>query len=218
MTKLGEVEFSVVTDEVLTKDNEVSEFPTENKSTISDNVEQKPLKVSITGIVIGDGAFEKLKTLRKYSNNGEVVAYAGRNALDNCIIESLGTSHGGNIKGGFEFDIQLKQILIAELEETNIDFKVIKPQVVNKTKNVGKRNFRTVPIESEPNPRGFSTAPLFSEREAEEMLEAKKKYQTGRYNPYGTDSVLNKVSSNERRKSKKEKQNFSEYYASMGRR
>jgi len=137
---IGDVEVTVGTEEQVDKKNNITDYPVEDGSVVSDNSERQPLILNVSGMVKGQNAFKKLQQLRKYCDNADIINYSGRNAFSNCVIESLSTSHGKNVKGGFTFTATIKQVLIAELQETNIDFDVVKPQQVNSNKNLGKKS------------------------------------------------------------------------------
>jgi len=140
MVKIGDVVATSGTEELVNKSNTITEYPVEDGSVVADNSERKPLLLQISGMVKGQNAFKSLQQLRKYADNAELITYTGRNAFSNCIIESLSTSHGKDVKGGFTFTATIKQILIAELQETNINFEVVLPQAINANKSLGKKS------------------------------------------------------------------------------
>lgn len=149
MFKLGDAELTLVDNEEIIKSNNITDYPTEDSNVIADNIEVNPLRVSISGIITGINAFNTLQLIRKYSDSGELIKYTGRNIIDNCVIENLSTVHDSSVKGGLKFKIDLKQVVIANLQETNINFKTVKPQVVNKVKNLGKKSI--LEITKEPD-------------------------------------------------------------------
>ena len=59
LSKIGNVEFSATTNEDVTYENEVTDRPVEDLGYISDHVKQKPVKFSISGVVVGEDAFTK---------------------------------------------------------------------------------------------------------------------------------------------------------------
>ena len=140
MVKIGDVVVNVGTEEEVDKSNTITDYPVEDGSVVSDNSERKPLLLSISGMIKGVDAFKKLQQLRKYSDDAEIITYLGRNSLNDCLIESITTSHGNNVKGGFTFSATLKQVLIAELQETNINFDVVVPQAISRNKSLGKKS------------------------------------------------------------------------------
>ena len=109
-SKIGEVEFSATTEEDVTYENEVTDHPVEDLGYISDHVKPHPIKFNISGVVVGQDAFPKLKLLREYCKGKKVYKYYGRNIFSNVVIESLSTSHSGNVRNGFSFKISCKII------------------------------------------------------------------------------------------------------------
>lgn len=109
-SKIGDVEFSATTEENVRYENEVTDRPVEDLGYISDHVKQRPIRFDISGIVTGDDAYSKLKLLRKYTEGKQVYTYFGRNIMESVVIESFTTSHGKNIRNGFNFDMSLKII------------------------------------------------------------------------------------------------------------
>ncbi len=149
LSKIGDVEFSATTTEDVTYENEVTDRPVEELGYISDHVKQKPVKFSISGVVTGEDAYSRLKMLRKYCKGKQVYIYYGRNIFANVVIESLSTSHAGNIRNGFSFKIDCKiikqavskQVVIAGEDPASSDESKNKQPVSNqiqKTKSKGK--------------------------------------------------------------------------------
>ena len=52
-SKIGEVEFSATTEEDVTYENEVTDHPVEDLGYISDHVKPHPIKLNISGVVVG---------------------------------------------------------------------------------------------------------------------------------------------------------------------
>lgn len=95
---------------------EVSQHPVEDLGSIVDHVVRNPIEMSINGVVVGKDAGEKIARLRRFNQEGTLLKYVGRNLLDNCIIESLDTSHTTAVSNGFEFDIKLLVIRKAKTQ------------------------------------------------------------------------------------------------------
>lgn len=47
-------------------------------------------------------------------NKGALITYTGRNVLKNAQIKSFNTTHSNTIWGGYEFDMEIKQVKIAK--------------------------------------------------------------------------------------------------------
>jgi hypothetical protein len=181
MIKLGEVIFDIVDNEEVNKSNEITDYPTEEGFSISDNSSKNPLELSITGMVQGDEAFNKLQTLRKYSDEGTELLYVGRNGLSNVVIQELSTIHDGTVGGGFKFSIPLKQIIKAELETTTIDFGVAIKQSVQGKTNQGLQSRVELPPDTRLLPEKQLNVPTIGELRAkiiaDKRIEKEKKYE-----------------------------------------
>lgn len=120
LCKLGAVEFNAVSDEIPNVSNEITDRPVEDIGAIVDNIKNKPLILSIQGVVTGEDASSKLQELREYAREKEIIDYVGRNAIGKVAIESISTSHNSMNSQGFNFEITLKQIKIAQIELIDI--------------------------------------------------------------------------------------------------
>lgn len=133
--KLGDVVFSSLTDEGAMLTNEISDKAIEGGN-ISDHIINKPLSMSLTGVVCGSDADGKIQTLRDYLKNGDVLRYVGIDTANNVVIESMSSKRNKDIKGGISFDIGLKEVRIAEGSITVIDEAYVFTQA-NDLKNGG---------------------------------------------------------------------------------
>lgn len=113
---LGEVDLEAVVDESPSTTGDTTDKPVEKGSNISDHYKPNPATISLQGSVVEGDAPRKLSMLKKYQRDAELLRYAGRNVFTNMQIVSLNTRHNANNRGGFDFDIGLKQVLIATPE------------------------------------------------------------------------------------------------------
>ena len=118
--KIGDVIITVTSDETTTMSNDITDKPIEG-GTVSDHVLNKPLTMSITGIIVGDDCQEKLDKIRSYLVSGDLVRYVGAETAKNMVIESFGTGRSVSIKGGVSFSLSLKEIRISTGLVTVID-------------------------------------------------------------------------------------------------
>lgn len=116
----GQVEFSAVTEETVNLQNDVTSHAVESSADISDHVKDLPDEITITGVVAGEDAAEKISRLRWFRRKGEVLTYKGRNLFSNLVIVQLTTRHHVRVRDGFEFDITLRRINVAKLAEVQI--------------------------------------------------------------------------------------------------
>lgn len=118
--KIGDVIITVTSDETTMMSNDITDKPIEG-GTVSDHVINKPLTMSITGIIVGDDCQEKLDKIRGYLVNGDLVRYVGAETAKNMVIESFGTGRTVSIKGGVSFSLSLKEVRISTGLVTVID-------------------------------------------------------------------------------------------------
>lgn len=114
--RLGDVEFSVVDDESPEYGAEISERSVERGADVTDHIRPRPITLALSGIVVGEDAAQKLQQLREYARTGAVLRYIGRNIFANMAIQSFPTSHTYQIRNGFSFRLELKEIRVAHSE------------------------------------------------------------------------------------------------------
>lgn len=142
ISKIGNIEFSAITGEEVSFENDVTNRAVEDIGYISDHVKPKPVSFTISGIIVGNDAFSKLKTLRKYCQGKKVYRYIGRNIMYNVVIESLTTTHNKETQNGFTFNMTCKIIKQAKSKKVKLQA----PDPVKKTKpkqTVKKKTLRT---------------------------------------------------------------------------
>ena len=106
-----------VEDESLTRGVRVTEHPTEQGINLTDNVRREPFSLSIKGKgvdyanVKANTVLQKIKQLQQ---TGSLINYSGRNAVSNAQIISFKTEHPNTIAGGFEFEMEIKEVRIAK--------------------------------------------------------------------------------------------------------
>lgn len=138
-TKIGEVIFTATTEESVSYENEITERPVEDLGYISDHVRQKPIKFSVSGVLVGEEAFARLMKLREYSKGKMTLSYYGRNAFSNVLIETLETGHNKETRNGFSFHMTCKIVQQAIKKE------IIRSQTVDtQVKDVTKQGKITV--------------------------------------------------------------------------
>ncbi len=91
----------------------VTSHPVEQGLDLTDNIKRQPLKISLSGEIVGKDATGKLANIVALHTNGKLVRYVGRNILNNAIVSDFKTSHPNTITGGCSFDMELTEIRIA---------------------------------------------------------------------------------------------------------
>lgn len=119
--KIGDIEISVVSSERLYNKALVTEKPVEKGENIVDHTKKQPVTIELVGAVVGDDAGDKLNKLKKLQNEGTLIKYIHRNALSNMFIEDISSVHETKIRNGFEFNIRLKHVRIAQAKEAEIN-------------------------------------------------------------------------------------------------
>lgn len=113
---LGAVDLEAVVDESPTSTGQTTDKAVEKGSDISDHYKLDPATISLQGSIVEGDAPRKLAMLKKYQRDAELLKYVGRNVFNNMQIISCNTRHNANNRGGFDFDIVLKQIFLSAPE------------------------------------------------------------------------------------------------------
>lgn len=113
---LGAVDLEAVVDEAPSTTGDTTDKPVEKGSNISDHYKSNPATISLQGSVVEGDAPRKLSMLKKYQRDSQLLKYVGRNVLTNMQIVSFNTRHNVNNRGGFDFDIGLKQVFLSTPE------------------------------------------------------------------------------------------------------
>lgn len=135
---LGEIEFSVVENENPSDSAEITDKPVEKGQDVADHVKIKPTIFNISGVVVGDDAYQKLQKLTNYHITGQILTYVGRNVYGNIVIEQFDRTHDSNVANGFTFNMKLKQVKIATAKEIII----ANPKVRTQTKAVSSKGIQ----------------------------------------------------------------------------
>lgn len=146
LTRLDDIYFSANLGETLSKSNTISNYPTEDKQTVSENIQNQPLTINFSGIIInedGVSANESLQKLRQYMDEGKIMTYTGRNIVYDVVIEGMETVHNAENSTGYNISLTLKKIRVVTPETFLVDFSKI-PKPIIKTKN-------TSPTVDKPN-------------------------------------------------------------------
>lgn len=147
--RLGNVEFSVVSSENITKDADVTEKPVEQGQDIADHIKPRPLTIALTGIITGSGAHGSLQQLYKYQKSGELLSYVGRSSNASMVIERLTTDHGADVAGGFRFNMVIKQVKVAVGKQMEVAINSKVAQQVKKDTNKGKQQLQSKSVSND---------------------------------------------------------------------
>lgn len=106
-----------VVDESISRDIQSTDHPTEKGINITDNVKRQPVKLSISGKIVDTPnlkSHEILAKLYDLENKGSLITYSGRNVCKNMQIQSFNSTHPNTNAGGMDFDMELKEVRIAQ--------------------------------------------------------------------------------------------------------
>lgn len=104
----------VETEEV-SRSASITEHSVESGLDISDNVKRNAVTLSIKGAIIGQNAKETVIELEKLLNSGKYARYVGGDfAFSNAVIKEFKTTKSNKYWGGYEFDMEIKEIRVAK--------------------------------------------------------------------------------------------------------
>lgn len=136
MAQLGQVFLNAVYADAPSRSVKITSRAVESGESVTDHVQKEQTSFSISGIITGKDSVTRMKKLEKYMYSGQVLNYTNRITASSVVIESFGSNHGVETKGGFTFDITLKQIKIAKATtvKTLVLPKSVRVKVKTKTK------------------------------------------------------------------------------------
>lgn len=106
-----------VEDEQVNREITSTTHPVEKGIDLTDSIKNKPFVISLKGKVVDHGnvkAEEILSKIYSLQKKGSLISYSGRNVAKNLQIQSFNSTHPNTIWGGFEFDMELKEVRIAK--------------------------------------------------------------------------------------------------------
>lgn len=93
----------------------ITEHSVESGLDISDNVKRNAVTLSIKGAIVGQNAKETVIELEKLLNSGKYARYVGGDfAFSNAVIKEFKTTKSNKYWGGYEFDMEIKEIRVAK--------------------------------------------------------------------------------------------------------
>lgn len=140
MPYLGDILIDVIESEELDESSSTTDHALEDGEQITDHVENNPIVLSISGVII-DPSDEKLLKLREYRENREILNYNYRSRLETVLITSFKPKKDKNIKDGYSFSMTLKQIRMAKAPNVIRVSVPVKKQVKPVSK-VGKKTVK----------------------------------------------------------------------------
>lgn len=114
---LGDVVLDVVREERPRFQNEVTEHAVEDGEEIADHVRRRPRTLSLAVTIAGDDWEQRYERLKQLAEGEEIVNYTGAEILENVVVEAFEPARTVQVNNGVRFDITLRQVRVARVEE-----------------------------------------------------------------------------------------------------
>ena len=114
-----DIEIEVAPEESVNLKNEVTEKPVEDKTEIADHINHQPVEINHTFVIAGDEAEDQRDRLEEASQYDEVFNYMDvkdYRLYENMVILSINFNTDAQISNGYQGEISLKQVKVAEQE------------------------------------------------------------------------------------------------------
>lgn len=120
--KLENVVLDALVDESPSRTADVTDKPVEKGQDVSDHMKQNPTIIRLSGSVVNDAA-NKLAILNDYQEEAKLLKFHGRNIFADVVLLQLNTKHNAPNGKGFDYEIALKQVRIANVETFEVTVK-----------------------------------------------------------------------------------------------
>lgn len=114
---LGDVVLDVVREERPQYRNEITEHAVEDGEEIADHVRRRPRTLSISATIAGADWEQRYERLKQLAEGEDLVDYVGAEVMRNVVVESFDPSRTVEVANGVRFDITLRQVRVARVEE-----------------------------------------------------------------------------------------------------
>lgn len=111
-SKLGTIEFGVVSEERPDFVSDVTEHPIEDGRLIADHTTLRPVNLAIDGVVAGPGTAGILDAIRSWREDRLLVTYSGRGIYRDFIIKEFRPTEDAEVGDGFRFTMTLREVRI----------------------------------------------------------------------------------------------------------
>lgn len=140
MPYIGDILIDVITSEDLSETSKTTDHALEDGEQITDHVDNEPIILSITGIILDPNDEKRLK-LRKFRQEGKLLSYNYQSRLETVLITSFNSSRDASIKDGYTFSMTLKQVRLVKTADTIRVTVKVKKQVKEVSK-IGKKKVK----------------------------------------------------------------------------
>lgn len=116
-TLLGDVVLDVVREERPQYRNEITEHAVEDGEEIADHVRRRPRTLSLSVTITGADWEQRYERLKQLAEGEEIVDYVGAEIMRNVVVESFDPARTVEVANGVRFEITLRQVRVARVEE-----------------------------------------------------------------------------------------------------
>ncbi|HEY2493250.1 MAG TPA: hypothetical protein VGI33_10100 [Paenibacillus sp.] len=104
--------YILVEDESPSFDVDITDQPVERDIDLSDHVQRKARKLSISGVIVGKDAAQTRAMIVKAQDHGEIVRFTGRTTFTG-LLSGFSSKHDYSIADGFTFTLTMKEVRLA---------------------------------------------------------------------------------------------------------
>lgn len=155
---LEDVLLDVVEADKPTRIYEVTSKAVEDGVNISDHMHERPITLSISGMILGPDAWTRLQRIIQYQQNRQLITYTNRVIHSGMAITSIDTNHGGDTANGVKLTIKMKHVRRARPQQVRVTS--VPPAIASKAQ--GSQNAGT------QQPQG--TAKQFNNKESDTRI------------------------------------------------
>lgn len=121
--KLGDVYFNLVREETVNYENDVTDKPVEDGTSMIDHIDNKPITLNVTGAIFHRRVFPTyiVEGLREIATSKEIVEYIGAEYWGDVVVTNFSNTYNNDLKNGVEFNLTLQQVRVANKVTTNIN-------------------------------------------------------------------------------------------------
>lgn len=151
MPMLGDVLIDAAREERVQYRNTVTEHAVEDGQEIADHLRRQPRTLSLSCTIAGTDWETRYERLKELAEGQELLSWVGAEIWENMVIESFDPTRTVQVANGVRFELTLRQVRVARVEERTF----LAPDPVTQA-----------PVETEPVERGLQQ-PVVEEADEE---------------------------------------------------
>lgn len=133
--------------EYVSRSVSITEHSVESGLDISDNVKRNAVTLSIKGAIVGENAKKTVIEIEKLLNSGKYARYVGGDfAFSNAVIKEFKTTKSNKYWGGYEFDMEIKEIRVAKASYKSVSKSLKGGTSQVKKSSTSSKKYHTVKI------------------------------------------------------------------------